>query len=110
MPILTFKYEIFNIYIIIFYTIGYKPQFNGGFYRTEPLKCNTNREDLFICYTGTSLTMAERMDLERRSSIFDPIKGLLLTYFMPESCYDEFFLNFNFLDGKFHELDKFSCA
>lgn len=28
----------------------------------------------------------------------DPLKGLLLTYFMPESCYDEFFLNFNFLD------------
>lgn len=28
----------------------------------------------------------------------DPFKGLLLTYFMPESCYDEFFLNFNFLD------------
>lgn len=28
----------------------------------------------------------------------DPLKGLLLTYFMPESCYDEFFLKFNFLD------------
>ncbi|KAG7218422.1 hypothetical protein INR49_020392 [Caranx melampygus] len=28
----------------------------------------------------------------------DPVKGLLLTYLMPESCYDEFFLNFNFLD------------
>lgn len=54
--------------------------------------------------------MAERMDLERRSSIFDPIKGLLLTYFMPESCYDEFFLNFNFLDGKFLELAKFNLA
>lgn len=44
--------------------------------------------------------MAENMDLGSRSSIFDPIKGLLLTYFMNESCYDEFFLNFNFLDGK----------
>uniref|UniRef100_G3Q9G7 Mannose-P-dolichol utilization defect 1 protein homolog n=1 Tax=Gasterosteus aculeatus TaxID=69293 RepID=G3Q9G7_GASAC len=33
-----------------------------------------------------------------RSSFMDPFKGLLLTYFMPESCYDEFFLNFNFLD------------
>ncbi|KAM3842779.1 mannose-P-dolichol utilization defect 1b [Diretmus argenteus] len=32
------------------------------------------------------------------SSVMDPLKGLLLTYFMPESCYDEFFLNFNFLD------------
>ncbi|XP_075889995.1 mannose-P-dolichol utilization defect 1b [Nelusetta ayraudi] len=42
--------------------------------------------------------MAENMDLGSRSSIFDPIKGLLLTYFMNESCYDEFFLNFNFLD------------
>lgn len=110
MPVLTFKYEIFNIYIITLYTIGYKPQFNRGFYRAEPLKCNTNRGDLFICYTGTSVTMAEKMDLERRSSIFDPIKGLLLTYFMPESCYDEFFLNFNFLDGKFLELAKFSFA
>lgn len=28
----------------------------------------------------------------------DPLKELLLTYFMPESCYDEFFLNLNFLD------------
>lgn len=27
----------------------------------------------------------------------DPVKGILLTYFMPETCYDEFFLNFNFL-------------
>lgn len=35
-----------------------------------------------------------------KSSVLDPLKGLLLTYFMPESCYDEFFLNFNFLDGK----------
>lgn len=26
------------------------------------------------------------------------LKGLLLAYFMPETCYDEFFLNFNFLD------------
>ncbi|XP_035609385.1 mannose-P-dolichol utilization defect 1 protein-like isoform X2 [Oncorhynchus keta] len=31
-------------------------------------------------------------------SVFDPLKGLLLTYFMPESCYDEFFINFYFLD------------
>ncbi|XP_010897472.1 mannose-P-dolichol utilization defect 1b [Esox lucius] len=33
-----------------------------------------------------------------KTSVLDPLKGLLLTYFMPESCYDEFFLNFNFLD------------
>ncbi|KAG7218414.1 hypothetical protein INR49_020395 [Caranx melampygus] len=31
---------------------------------------------------------------------WDPVKGLLLTYLMPESCYDEFFLNFNFLDDR----------
>ncbi|XP_046908071.1 mannose-P-dolichol utilization defect 1b [Hypomesus transpacificus] len=33
-----------------------------------------------------------------RTSILDPVKGLLLDYLMPESCYDEFFLDFNFLD------------
>ncbi|KAG9346329.1 hypothetical protein JZ751_006640 [Albula glossodonta] len=32
------------------------------------------------------------------TSVMDPLKGFLLTYFMPEKCYDEFFLNFNFLD------------
>ena len=41
--------------------------------------------------------MAEKTE---GSSFMDPFKGLLLTYFMPESCYDEFFLNFNFLDGE----------
>lgn len=44
--------------------------------------------------------MAEEAVLIEGSSFMDPFKGLLLTYFMPESCYDEFFLNFNFLDGK----------
>lgn len=39
--------------------------------------------------------MAEKTE---GSSFMDPFKGLLLTYFMPESCYDEFFLSFNFLD------------
>lgn len=38
------------------------------------------------------------MAAEKGSSFMDPLKGLLLTYLMPESCYDEFFLNFNFLD------------
>lgn len=33
-----------------------------------------------------------------KTSVLDPLKGFLLTYFMPESCYDEFFLNFNLLD------------
>ncbi|KAK9524501.1 hypothetical protein VZT92_016892 [Zoarces viviparus] len=42
--------------------------------------------------------MAEDSVLVEGSSFMDPFKGLLLTYFMPESCYDEFFLNFNFLD------------
>ncbi|KAM8897704.1 mannose-P-dolichol utilization defect 1b isoform 2-T2 [Spinachia spinachia] len=42
--------------------------------------------------------MAEKAVLIEGSSFMDPFKGLLLTYFMPESCYDEFFLNFNFLD------------
>nr|XP_046237136.1 mannose-P-dolichol utilization defect 1b [Scatophagus argus] len=42
--------------------------------------------------------MADDTVLDKGSSVMDPIKGLLLTYFMPESCYDEFFLNFNFLD------------
>ncbi|XP_042257989.1 mannose-P-dolichol utilization defect 1b [Thunnus albacares] len=42
--------------------------------------------------------MAEKITLDKGSSFMDPFKGLLLTYFMPESCYDEFFLNFNFLD------------
>ncbi|KAM7377725.1 hypothetical protein PAMA_014163 [Pampus argenteus] len=42
--------------------------------------------------------MAEGTVLSKGISFMDPLKGLLLTYFMPESCYDEFFLNFNFLD------------
>ncbi|XP_023153241.1 mannose-P-dolichol utilization defect 1b [Amphiprion ocellaris] len=42
--------------------------------------------------------MADKPVLVQGSSFMDPFKGLLLTYFMPESCYDEFFLNFNFLD------------
>ncbi|XP_076581326.1 mannose-P-dolichol utilization defect 1b [Chaetodon auriga] len=42
--------------------------------------------------------MAEETVLEKGSSFMDPFRGLLLRYFMPESCYDEFFLNFNFLD------------
>lgn len=39
--------------------------------------------------------------------VSDLFKGLLLTYFMPESCYDEFFLNFNFLDSKYLILVKY---
>ncbi|XP_038587510.1 mannose-P-dolichol utilization defect 1b [Micropterus salmoides] len=42
--------------------------------------------------------MAESTVSNEGSSFMDPLKGLLLTYFMPESCYDEFFLNLNFLD------------
>lgn len=42
--------------------------------------------------------MAEERVLDKGSSFMDPFKGLLLSYIMPETCYDEFFLNFNFLD------------
>ncbi|XP_017282470.1 mannose-P-dolichol utilization defect 1b [Kryptolebias marmoratus] len=42
--------------------------------------------------------MADTVDSLKGSSFMDPFKGILLTYFMPESCYDEFFLHFNFLD------------
>ncbi|XP_041840817.1 mannose-P-dolichol utilization defect 1b [Melanotaenia boesemani] len=41
---------------------------------------------------------AETAETLKGSSFMDPFKGFLLAYFMPESCYDEFFLNFNFLD------------
>lgn len=44
--------------------------------------------------------MAAKTLLEKGTSVMDPLKGLLLTYFMPESCYDTFFLDFNFLDGE----------
>lgn len=44
--------------------------------------------------------MAESVVVDKGSSFMDPFKGFLLTYFMPESCYDEFFLNFNLLDGE----------
>lgn len=40
------------------------------------------------------------MGSDEGSSYMDPLKGFLLTYLMPESCYDQFFLNFNFLDGE----------
>lgn len=43
---------------------------------------------------------ADEMELKKDISMFEPLKGILLTYFMPETCYDEFFLNFNFLNGK----------
>ncbi|KAG9274247.1 mannose-P-dolichol utilization defect 1 protein [Astyanax mexicanus] len=31
------------------------------------------------------------------TSFMDPLKDVLVNYLMPEKCYDEFFLNFNFL-------------
>ncbi|XP_075999573.1 mannose-P-dolichol utilization defect 1b [Genypterus blacodes] len=34
---------------------------------------------------------------ESAASFMYPLKGFLLSYIMSESCYDEFFLNFNFL-------------
>lgn len=42
--------------------------------------------------------MAEGAVFDKESSFMDPFKGILLTYFMPQTCYDEFFLNLNFLD------------
>nr|XP_061810999.1 mannose-P-dolichol utilization defect 1 protein-like [Nerophis lumbriciformis] len=42
--------------------------------------------------------MAEEVILAKGSSFMEPFKGALVTYLIPESCYDEFFLNFNFLD------------
>ncbi|XP_066537390.1 mannose-P-dolichol utilization defect 1b [Hoplias malabaricus] len=33
----------------------------------------------------------------KQTSFMDPLKDFLLNYLMPEKCYDEFFLNFNFL-------------
>lgn len=34
------------------------------------------------------------------TSFMEPFKDILVNYLMPEKCYDEFFLNFNFLHGK----------
>ena len=45
-------------------------------------------------------TMAAKTVMEKGTSVMEPLKGVLLTYFMPESCYDSFFLDFNFLDGE----------
>lgn len=55
-------------------------------------------------------TMAEKTILDKGSSFMDPFRGLLLTYFMPELCYDEFFLKFNFLDGKCLVLVKYGSS
>lgn len=44
--------------------------------------------------------MTEEIEVKMATSVMDPFKDVLLKYFMPEKCYDEFFLNFNFLHGK----------
>ncbi|XP_077445532.1 mannose-P-dolichol utilization defect 1 protein-like [Stigmatopora argus] len=41
--------------------------------------------------------MAQEVISPSASSFMDPVKGPLVTYLIPELCYDEFFLNFNFL-------------
>ncbi|XP_072543853.1 mannose-P-dolichol utilization defect 1b [Salminus brasiliensis] len=42
--------------------------------------------------------MAASEGLEANATSFmDPLKNMLVNYLMPEKCYDEFFLNFNFL-------------
>lgn len=45
--------------------------------------------------------MVDKMELDKNTSALDPLKGFLLTYFMPETCYDEFFINLNFLNGEY---------
>lgn len=35
------------------------------------------------------------------TSFMDPFKDILVNYLMPEKCYDEFFLQFNLLHGRF---------
>ncbi|XP_029944261.1 mannose-P-dolichol utilization defect 1b [Salarias fasciatus] len=42
--------------------------------------------------------MSDGGGVEPGSTFMDPFKGLLVGYLMPESCYDEFFLNWNLLD------------
>ncbi|XP_015251109.1 PREDICTED: mannose-P-dolichol utilization defect 1 protein-like [Cyprinodon variegatus] len=42
--------------------------------------------------------MADTSDYPRGSSFMDPLKGILVAYFMPELCYDKFFLDLDFLD------------
>uniref|UniRef100_A0A8C7ZE25 Mannose-P-dolichol utilization defect 1 protein homolog n=1 Tax=Oryzias sinensis TaxID=183150 RepID=A0A8C7ZE25_9TELE len=42
--------------------------------------------------------MADSAEPRSVSSFMDPFKGVLVDYLMPESCYDQFFLNFNLLD------------
>ncbi|CAG5929654.1 unnamed protein product [Menidia menidia] len=42
--------------------------------------------------------MADKIELVKGISFMDHFKGFLVAYFMPESCYDEFFLKFNLLD------------
>uniref|UniRef100_H2M4H0 Mannose-P-dolichol utilization defect 1 protein homolog n=1 Tax=Oryzias latipes TaxID=8090 RepID=H2M4H0_ORYLA len=44
--------------------------------------------------------MADSAEPRSVSSFMDPFKSVLVDYLMPESCYDQFFLNFNLLDGK----------
>ncbi|KAL7876031.1 hypothetical protein AOLI_G00109940 [Acnodon oligacanthus] len=41
--------------------------------------------------------MAASEGADAATSFMDPLKDFLVNYLMPEKCYDEFFLNFNFL-------------
>lgn len=66
--------------------------------RIERGKENKRRRNVVTSHIAS--TMADKAALGQGSSFMDPLKGFLLTYFMPESCYDEFFLKFNLLDGK----------
>lgn len=51
-------------------------------------------------YPCDTAEMATGSGSHKGPSLMAPFKGLLLDYILPESCYDEFFLNFNFLHGK----------
>uniref|UniRef100_A0A3B5KXG8 Mannose-P-dolichol utilization defect 1 protein homolog n=1 Tax=Xiphophorus couchianus TaxID=32473 RepID=A0A3B5KXG8_9TELE len=42
--------------------------------------------------------MADTSDYPRGESFMDSFRGILVAYFMPENCYDKFFLDFDFLD------------
>ncbi|TSL34606.1 Mannose-P-dolichol utilization defect 1 protein [Bagarius yarrelli] len=44
------------------------------------------------------------------SSFMEPFKDILVNYLMPEKCYDEFFLNFNFLHVKMPQILKLLAA
>lgn len=55
---------------------------------------------VFVWDEEDPVRMADSAEPRSVSSFMDPFKSVLVDYLMPESCYDQFFLNFNLLDGK----------